>query len=133
MSSPAATRHRRRYFVRTTAAIRQQLVELRRLCGERGYLVYPVAPWYRRTAYDFVTFPKDSPQMLIVVRPNKQGQIELRSYVLTTQHYHLTKAIRGRKVKHCPVIWQRQLPAIAKNPANDWKWFLSKMYQNEVS
>ncbi len=122
---------KRRYAI--TAQQKEELEWLRRHCAESGFYVYDVAYWYRRTTHDFIVFPKDNPNMLIIVSPNCRGQIELRTYVLKTQHYHLTKQIRQRKVKLSSIIWREQLPSVTKNFATDWLWFIPKKYRSEIA
>jgi hypothetical protein len=125
-------RHLTAKGIRITKGQQSTLVWLRRLYGENGFFIYPVATWYRRSRHDFIAYPKDDPNMLVIVRPTRQGKIELRSYVLSLQYTLLTKKIRARKEKPCHVIWGKQLPALFHSYGTDWRWFFPRRYWQEI-
>ncbi|OIP77364.1 MAG: hypothetical protein AUK16_02070 [Parcubacteria group bacterium CG2_30_44_11] len=120
------------YKYNPTEAQKNELTALRKTFGTRGYFIFPVASWYRRTEDDFLASPKLEPHQVILVRPTKTGQIEMRPYVLKASFTHLIKEIKARQVKYCSVRWRAGLPAPTKNYREDWQLFYPEEFWEEI-
>ncbi len=125
----------RPYPIQVTLVQQAQLQDLRRTCGENGYLIFPVADWYARCEADFLATPKNQPNSILIVRPTIPGAIEIRSYVKLETHHPLRTLVYGRKQKHTHVYWKRLwLPGNRPNPdhTSDWWRFIPDRYHDEV-
>jgi len=125
-------------FVQTTRAQRASLASIKKLLGEKGYLIFPVALWYRRHRDDFLAVPSYDrgaslrlAQKLLLVRPAKKGVVEIRPYAGRTLHFYTQAraALRAHKMECGKMRWCRPLPA--KDEESDWKLFIPVTFQKQ--
>ncbi|MDB5188167.1 MAG: hypothetical protein JWO50_687 [Candidatus Kaiserbacteria bacterium] len=90
---------------------------------EMGYLIFPVAPWYRRHHLDRIAISKSQQQFFFVFRPMRNGTITVRPY-----SYHgnapirdMVKSLGMEQTIRC---WNRALPKL--KDGETWSTYLSK-------
>jgi len=116
--------------VRTTAIVRNRLRALRIFLAEQGYQIYPVALWFRRSRHDFVAAPREHPNALLVVRPTVRQVIECVPYTSVKSNSRLKGYFDAKSATYGKVVWGRSLPA--KNPAEDWRTYISRNCLREL-
>lgn len=116
--------------IKTDALQRKQLASIRRLLAEKGYQIYPVATWFRRSVHDFLAVPREHPNMLLLVRPSSRRRNEILYYGYKGSYHHIKQYLDAHASTCGSMVWGRQLPA--KDKANDWKAFVSRNCQREL-
>ena len=116
--------------VKTDPLQRKQLGMIRKLLAEKGYQIYPVATWFRRSVHDFVAVPPTQPGMLLLVRPASMRKNEILTYEVADRYYH-TKTHLDRHADTCgKMVWGRPLPR--EGDANLWHTYVSRNCQREI-
>lgn len=110
--------------IATDEGQRTRLAAIRVLLAEKGYQIYPVAMWFRRSKYDFLAVPRKSPNMLLLVRPTHRRASEILFYGFRGSYDAIEKYLDLHKKECGRMVWGRQLPA--KDKANDWKTYVSR-------
>lgn len=116
--------------IQTDVLQRKQLASIRKLLAEKGYQIYPVATWFRRSAHDFLAVPREHPNMLLLVRPGLRRKNEIRYYGYRGSYYHIKMYLDARASVCGNMVWGPQLPA--KDKANDWQTFVSRNCLKEL-
>lgn len=104
--------------IQPNAAQLQTLKILRRRLGENGYLIFAVAPWYRRHESDFVAMPKEAPRQFSVVRATATNTVVVRPFADPRgKLYRILPDIR----KKSPASIKRGLPPLKSSRQRpDW-------------
>lgn len=106
--------------VRTTQAQRDALKLVKARLAEQGHYIFPVTKSYRQHYLDFIATPKDFPQKFVLVRPRKNGSIEVRPYCAPVLYTNTRKLLLDlMRRSSVPIRWNnKQLPAGKHRP--DW-------------
>ena len=109
--------------IRATKAQKDATALLSRRITEMGYLIFPVAPWYRRHHLDRIAIPKSHQQFFFVFRPMRNGTITVRQYCHHSNGRvrEMVKSLGMEKSIRC---WNRVQPKLKGDET--WSRYLSK-------
>jgi len=129
---PSRKKHRRaKGSIRTTAPQRKALAQIRYFLALKGYQIFPVATWFRRSSHDFLAVPRQHANMLLLVRPTAHRWNEILYYGSRGSYFHIKVYLEAHAKECGRMVWGKQLPA--KDEANDWKTFISRNCMYELS
>lgn len=116
----------RKKRVRTTPAQRTAMEKLRKRLGERGYVILPVARWYRRHYLDFLALPKLVPREFVLVRPSRNGTVSVRPFA-SPQLYGPLQAMLQTMQHSCDGLlhWSDRMLPFARVRPDDWPKFIA--------
>lgn len=127
---PKRQKHKRaKGSIRTDASQRKTLHAVRLLLAEKGFQIYPVATWFRRSSRDFVAVPKENPQQLLLVRPGQRRTIEFLSY--TGIDAWVRNYLEARSDANDRLVWEKKLLPV-KDAAHGWETFISRNCKREL-
>ena len=123
-----------RMFVRTTKAQREAVALVRSELAQRRYYIFPVAKWYRKHQLDFLAVPRGEPQMLVLVRPLRNGSISVRPFAIPSWHESVRALLRHLQPKlKTPVRWNSRQLLHAKAQPDRWDQYLSAQSRREYA
>jgi len=113
---------------------KKALAALRARLGENGYLIVPVAEFFRRHESDFLAARRESPRQFFVVRPTAGGNVTLTPFMLRSLYYGVGQIVKDLRMKDSyPLLWSgHQLLKFARQRDGWWKEYFQPEAQAEL-
>ncbi len=123
-------RNRFRLKIRTTAEQRQLLKDIQRTLAEQSYLIFTVAPWYRRNPHDYIAIKRNNPQQMLLIRPAKNGIVEICHYLIVLSYYPEWVKLIDHKRKSGKVQFRKLFPK--NHQKKQWATYIHSRHTLEL-